>query len=247
MRGQWLAAVLARGPRALLSYRAAGALWEYTEWRGGQVDVTLPTTTRCRPGRGIRPHTATALQAADHTVHERIPVTSPSRTLLDLAATMDETKLRRAYEQAERAGRLDTVAIIDLLARSNGHHGTAKLKALLQYDPAAGAAAASWLEHRFLDLLTENHVPLPLTNTAVDGYIVDCYWPASNLVVELDSYEFHHDPEAFERDRRKLATLRLAGREAVMLTHRQVTREPGWVLETVGSLITRGTPAQVAI
>ena len=231
VRGQWLAAVLGCGPRALLSHRAAGALWELTEWRGGPVDVTL-AGTGSSPRRGIRLHRATTLIAADHTVHERIPVTSPSRTLLDLAATLDEIKLRRAYEQAERAGKLDTVAIVDLLTRSNGHQGAAKLRALLEYDPAAGAAAASWLEHRFLDLLTENQVPHPITNTTVDGHIVDCFWPAANLVVELDSYEFHHDPEAFERDRRKLAELRLAGREAIPITYRQVTREPGWVVET---------------
>ena len=65
-------------------------------------------------------------------------------------------------------------------------------------------------------------------------------------MVELDGYEFHHDREAFERDRRKVAQLRRAGREVIQFTYQQVTREPDWVIATVTALLDRGRRAVAA-
>ena len=84
---------------------------------------------------------------------------------------------------------------------------------------------------------------MPQVNVLVDGFLVDAYWPEANLVVELDGYEFHCDREAFERDRRKVAKLRLASREVISLTYEQVTREPDWVVATVVALLDRGRRA----
>ncbi len=85
-----------------------------------------------------------------------------------------------------------------------------RLAALLAYDPTVAAQAESELERLFLDLLRAYGIAMPQVNVLVDGYLVDAYWPEANLVVELDGYEFHHDREAFERDRRKLAQLAAA-------------------------------------
>ena len=142
-------------------------------------------------------------------------MTAVARTLLDLATLGDP---RRAYAQAERLSLLDSTSLIALLRRSNGRRGTGRLRALLNADIEPDANAASELEHLFLDLIRTANLPLPQTNVLVDGPLVDCFWPEANLVVELDGYEFHKDRQAFERDRRKLADLRLAGREVLPLT-----------------------------
>lgn len=239
LHGRWRGATLALGDDALLSHRDAAVLHELASERRPSVDVTVPGRN-ARPQRGIRPHRIVAVDPRDRTTIDGIPVTSLARTLLDLAGILDPTRLRRAYEQAERHRALDLVAIRELLARANGHRGTAKLRALLAYDPTLAAQAASELERIFLDLLREAGLPMPLVNVLVDGYLVDAYWPQANLVVELDGYEFHRDREVFERDRRKIAELRLAGREVLPLTHRQVTREPQWVIAAVAEQLSRG-------
>jgi very-short-patch-repair endonuclease len=59
------------------------------------------------------------------------------------------------------------------------------------------------------------------------------------LVVELDGYEYHRGPRAFERDHAKLGRLRLAGYEVLPLTHRQLTRERAWVAGAVRSPLRR--------
>lgn len=245
IRGQWMAAALACGPGAALSHRAAGALWELTEWKGGPIDVTAPGRLRSR--RGLRVHWARGFEARDRTVVDGIPATSVARTLLDLAATLSLTQLQRAYEQAEHARALDVSAIAELLERCNGHRGVGRLRALLGYDPAAAAEALSELERIFLDLLRANGVPMPLVNVLVDGFLVDTYWPEADLVVELDGYEFHHDRQAFERDHDKLTRLRLAGHEVVAFTYAQVTSEPGWVIATVVELLERGAESLASL
>src|SRR3954447_7604269 len=82
MRGHWTAGVLAAGPGAVLSHRAAAALWAIRA--GSTIEVIAPTRRR-RPGIVI--HCA-ALAADEYTVRDGIAVTTVARTILDLAAVV---------------------------------------------------------------------------------------------------------------------------------------------------------------
>ena len=239
LRGRWRAATLAYGPRAILSHRDSATLADLPRiWHRG-IDVTVPNA-KPHPQRGINVHRSDMLQPEDLTTIDDIPCTSIARTLLDLATCGTPTQHQRAYEKAERTGALDMLAIDRLLARSNGHRGAPALRALRAYDPTAAANAESELERIFCDLMRKHEIPAPLTNVLVDGFLVDAYWPDANLVVELDGYEFHSGRDAFERDHARIAGLRLAGREVVPFTYRQVTREGSRVASTVREFRARG-------
>lgn len=231
-----MAAVLALGRGAVLSHRDAAALLDLRHISDGAIHVTIDSrsgrTRRC----GIVIHRA-RLHPDDRTTVDGIPVTTPARTLLDLAETASPTQLQRAYEQAERLGLLDTTAIARLLDRSNGRRGVGRLKALRDYDATEAAHTKSELERTFLDLLRAASLPSPVVNATLAGYEVDAYWPAANLIVELDGYEFHRGRAAFERDHEKLARLSLAGHEVLALTHRQVAEEPEWVVGALRQLL----------
>lgn len=237
VRGRWMAAVLACGPDACLSHAAAAALWDLVAPDRRSVDVSVPNSGRARR-RGIVIHRS-RLAPEDRQVIDAIPVTSLARTLLDLGEVSSSTRHRRAYERAERLELLDTRAIDRLLERSNGRRGVGALRKLLDYDPTAAARAESELERLFLDLLGARDLPTPQVNVLVEGFLVDAYWPAARLVVELDSYEHHRDRETFERDRLKQAKLRLAGCEVVAVTYRQVVDRPAWVAGVVRRLLSR--------
>ncbi len=238
-RGEWIAAVLALGPGALLSHASAAALWDLTGPRGGRVDVTAPD----RNGRARRPGIAvhrSRIPDPESTVHERIPVTSVARTLLDLAGTVERGALHRAYVRAERLQLLDLRALGRVLERSNGRRGRRALAALCGYDRSAAASALSELELLLLDLIRDHGLPTPQANVLVGGYLVDAYWPQEKLVVEVDGYEFHSDREAFERDHRKLGRLTLAGYQVLAVTYRQVVDEPEWVVGAIRRLLGPG-------
>jgi hypothetical protein len=94
--GRWMAAVLAYGPHAVLSHRAAAALWGM---RGGtRVEVTVPSGLQGRDG--IQVYRA-KLPADERTTHRGIPTTTVPRTLLDLSAVVTKRHLRGALREAE--------------------------------------------------------------------------------------------------------------------------------------------------
>ena len=90
-----MAAALACGPGAVVSHHAAAAIWGLRPWNG-PIDVT--TTRRLRRRQGIRVHRTRCLDARDITRRHGIPLTTPARTLLDLAAHLDQRSLARAIE-----------------------------------------------------------------------------------------------------------------------------------------------------
>jgi very-short-patch-repair endonuclease len=71
-------------------------------------------------------------------------------------------------------------------------------------------------------------LPLPSFNVLVSELDVDAYWPEQNLVVELDSWEFHRTRAAFERDRARDATLVAAGHRVMRFTWRQLKGQEAW-------------------
>lgn len=236
LRGRWLAAVLSCGPGALLSHRSAAALWELRPDAGGAVDVTVVGSGR-RPHSGVRLHRTRWLDPDERMVRDGIPVTSVARTLLDVAVTVAPREFERAYEEADRRGRLSIAAVERLLERSPGHHGTGRFAVLVGEERAAVAFTRSELEARFLALCRDSGLPRPLVNVRVAGYEVDAFWPRSRLVVELDGYAYHRTRRSFERDRAKDAALQRAGCRVMRATHHMLVNEPEIAVETVVRLL----------
>jgi hypothetical protein len=60
---------------------------------------------------GLVRHFTPPLHPDDVTVHQGIPVTTPSRTLIDLAEVLTQDELREAFAQARELGLLDPKAL----------------------------------------------------------------------------------------------------------------------------------------
>lgn len=221
-RGDYMAAVLACGPGAVLSHRAAGDLWGVRPG-GGHIEVTVP---RGRAGPSeVRAHRSRTLRPGDVTRVDGIPVTTVARTLLDLASVLSPQSLARAVDRAERLELFDLVSVEDALARAPGRKGVAALR----------CAVAGWrprhtrseLEDRFYELLRTSGLPWPRFNAMVEGEIgtqeVDAFWPAQGLVVQLDGFAYHRTRRDRERDSASDADLELGGRRVVRLTWNDVT------------------------
>jgi Protein of unknown function (DUF559) len=221
LNGRWMAAVLTFGPEAVLSHRAAAALWELRPRTTGPIDVTVPANGR-RSRTGIRLHNVRSLGPCDRAELDGIPVTSPPRTLLDYAETANRQQLRLAIEAADRRQLFDGKALDALLERSPGRLGRPALRAALAEIRGPAPWTRSELERRFLALIREAGVPEPHANVLVAGFLVDLFWPGAGLVVELDGFESHRTRKAFESDRRRDAKLQLAGHPVVRVTQRRI-------------------------
>jgi very-short-patch-repair endonuclease len=214
--GRMLAAVLAAGEGAVLSHRSAGRAWRIASATGGPTEVSRPVHFRGR--LGILAHgSAPAVDEVEEL--DGIPITSVSRTLLDLAALASTKKtgfgkqqLEQALNEAEVRGLTSRVPLPELLRRYPGRRGSALLRALLSAGAASRGITRSELERRFAAMLEDRGLPPPRLNAtiAVDGrfFEVDCMWLRQRVIVELDGRAAHGTARAFEADRerdRKLA------------------------------------------
>ena len=225
-RAQQVAAVaLCLQPGAWLSHATAGWLWGFRDVEGDEIEVI--TSLERRVGLvGVRSHRSGCLFSADLTVHGRLPVTSPERTLVDLsgrlaaadlAGVLDDG-LRRHVLRLERLRRC-----VDRLACAPGRR-LAAVQGLLAarlpgYDPGD-----SDLETRVLRLLVRNGLPVPVQQYRVRlagrAFRVDLAYPDSRLAIELDGWEYHRSRTAFDQDRSRANALVVAGWSVVRFTSR---------------------------
>jgi hypothetical protein len=237
-RGECLAAVLAVGPGALLSYHSAGWLWGI--WRGSPepFEVTAFVPRHHPPPRKVVRHRARNLVDEDRAIVDGIPVTSVARTLLDLAWKLRGDQLRRVLARTEELELLDLEAIDAVIERNRGHHGAKRLRyALAIYEPAA--FTRSEFERRFVDHLVDSGLPRPATGWNEVGHEIDVYWPEVGFGVELDAFETHGTRDAFERDHDRDLDFALADIETVRVSERQFRREPEVITARVATLLAR--------
>ena len=117
----WLAAVLACGDDAVLSHATAAAHWGLRPSAATRVDVTVRGAGgRKRPGLRVHRY---ALLPGEITTHEAIPVTTPARTLLDLAAALPRRALERAVDQTEVLRLFDLTALAATISAHQGRAG----------------------------------------------------------------------------------------------------------------------------
>jgi hypothetical protein len=237
LKGRWMAAVLACGGDAALSHVSAGALLDIRAASSSLIHVTVAGPSRRRRRDNLRIHTTRPWHPDDVTRIDGIRVTSPERTLVDLAGVLSLTQLRRAYEQAERLRILDHARLAAIVARAQGRPGVGALRRVAAIDPEPDTRLKSELERAFRDLVEASGLPPYLPNSVVAGYEVDAYWPHARLVVELQSRTWHTDPEAFEADHAKRAELMAAGQTVLALTYEQVTKRAQDTARTLARLL----------
>lgn len=203
----------------MLSHLSSAAAQELARERGA-VHVTVAR----RSGReltGVVVHRVRRLDPSDLIRIDGVPMTALPRTLLDLAETEPFQRVKAIAEAAERRELLDLTAIRACMDRNPGRHGLEPLARLFdEYLPVGRANEG--LERRFQEFVAEHAFPAPLCNVLVGGLLVDFHWPQANLVVELDSREFHSHWSAAERDRDRDARLMRLDIHTLRVTDRRL-------------------------
>ena len=251
-REREIAAVLASGIGARVSHRSAGWLWEITPQpdQVSPVEVTIPGPRVVRRD-GIRAYRDYALETASTTrasqdtaedlaVVDGVPVTPPTRTVIDLAGSLAPRDLERAVARAERRGLVDLAALADEVARVRPRPGIATLAGILA--AADGPAfTRSPLEDRFLEALQRLGLPAPNVNTRLGAYEVDCYWPAAGLAVELDGRTYHRSWQSQVNDRTRDSDLAARGIRVMRITSDQLARDlDRTMIRVAQALVVRG-------
>ncbi len=233
-QGRLLAAAKACGPDALVSHRSAAALWglldpdpeRYTE-------VTLAGHGGHRHP-GIRAHRTATLDPRDRSSVQGVPVTSPARSLLDLAAVLDGPPLRLLVRRAQGMRRVNLRQLAEALHRLGPRRGSRRLGDVIATGPAP---TRSVLEDLVLDLLLAGGIEHPEVNQPITVgrrvVVPDFRWPAQRLIVEADGAAWHEEKVAREEDAGRQALLEAVGERVLRVTWSQVVREPAQTLERI--------------
>ena len=228
------AALLAVRSPAWLSHQSAAAVWGLTcmDDDAGPVHVTVDRGARLPPRAESVSTGRASLDASERRIHNDLPVTSPARMLLDVAADSTDRELERAYDHVlvKRLARESDVRRV--LAAANGHRGRKRLQSVVDTH-AETTLTRSEAEERMLMLIRDSGLPQPAVNHRVHGFEVDFYWPRERLVLEVDGFRYHSTPKAFDRDRERDAILRMHAISSMRVTWHQLDGRP---LEVIARL-----------
>jgi very-short-patch-repair endonuclease len=234
-----MSAVLACGPTAMLSHWSAAELMGIGKEKR-EVEVSVRTCSdRQRRVEGVRVHRRLGLRDEDIVRREGIPVTTPIRTLVDLAALCGRGEIERLVNEADRLDHVDPETLRFALEHYRGQRGVARLRVTL--DRRTFRATRSRLEQWFLPLAARAGLPVPLTKQWLNGFEVDFYWPDLGLVVETDGLQYHRTPAQQARDKLRDQTHTAAGFTNLRFTYEQVRYDPTHVVSTL-----RATAAVIA-
>ena len=225
--------------RAVVSHESAALLHGLQPIRTDQPVVTVShRSTHDLPGVVV--HQSTDLLDAHVTEIDGLPVTTPTRTIVDLAKVFGVSRLETVLESALSSSMVDFDELYELftsLARK-GKPGIRKLRTLLEVRKAGAFVSESELERRFSKLIRGAGLPDPKAQfragwlRKVNGR-VDFAYVDQRLIIECDGRRWHTRFDAFETDRRRDNAAQIAGWRVLRFTWGMLRDEPDMVVATV--------------
>lgn len=224
---------------AVVSHETAALRHGMGPVRERSLNVTVPHRTT-HTYAGLKLHQSTDLLEAHLMYLDGLPITTPARTIVDLARTTGERQLARVLDGALAAGHVSIEELGDLFASlaRRGKAGVVKLRRLLEERSDGAFVTESALESRLLELLDDAGLPLPDTQFHAPWLLpvqgrVDFAYRSARLVIEADSRRWHSHHQAFEKDRIRDNAAQLAGWRVLRFTWRMIEDDPILIISTV--------------
>ncbi len=241
MQKVWCASLFG-WPEGFVSHRTAAWLWELDDINLERIELSSPHQLRANV-RWLLPHQVAPIPKQMQRTKNGVALTSPARTLVDLAAVVDEETLQRAVEHAFRR----RIASIDELRRvlrwmpARGKAGIGTMARLLERG-IWNADTQSELERQALAMFRRFGLPMPKCQYLVlegDRSLgtVDFAWPRAKLIVEAEGFQFHSGREAWESDIARYNALVLHGWRVVRLTQADLQDDAAGFARAVASAL----------
>jgi very-short-patch-repair endonuclease len=224
------------GPKSAIGYRSASGLLGFGNGRPSRLEVVTLRDLKS-PYPGITVHRSRQLESDDITIVSSIRVTTPSRTLLDLASVLDEAQLEDALDAALRRHSTTLATLVQMVEgnRAKGHKGTSALRRLLAAHDEA--VCESPLETRFMRLVRRFDLPRPVLQYEIEAddhrARVDFAYPTLKIAIEVDGYRYHAGRKAWSRDAARANRLVRLGWRILRFTWDDVVTRPRDVAETI--------------
>ena len=209
-------------------------MWRLLPIFDGPIDVLNPVARR-RNRPGIRTHRTDHLESWETRVLEGIPVTSPVRSIVDLAETAAATEVEAALN-AGRMRRLFSHREFEVAVdRAAGRHASGRLISLLGAETGADFSRSGG-EDLLMAHIRAAKLPTPRRNLRKHGFELDFYWPQLRLNVEVDGVEWHSTRDRINADRERDAKLIAAGIQVLRFTWDQLQQQAEMVASLAAAM-----------
>ena len=195
---------------------------------------------RTKEYAGVTVHQLTDLTDDHIVVLRHLPVTTPERTIVDLAAVLGDGHLERIVDNGLAARIIDLSRLheVSIEIGRQGKPGTRMLRRILDARDAGYVAPESELERRLVDLISKSDLPSPELQFSPNWLAptngrVDIAYPELKLVIEGDSRRWHTMLNSFETDRLRDNAAHLAGWKILRFTWNEIVNAPERVASNV--------------
>jgi very-short-patch-repair endonuclease len=231
------AATLGWGDGSVISHRSAAPSWRFAGFEPGLVEITVPRhRRRAIPGIVHR----NVLFEADVTIHEGIPITTPARTLIDLASVCPTHQVEEALDDALRRKMISIPRIRWRLAEiegDGGRPGVSLLRSLIDAR-AEGVVSQSVLETHLLRAMASADLPKPTQQYEIrdrEGHkaFVDFAFPTEKVAVEADGYRWHSGRIKWQADLTRRNRISSLGWCVIHVTWDDLMNRPDLVIDSI--------------
>ena len=236
-----LAATLEAGPDAVVSHLAACAWWRFEGISPGAIEITVPRSQRPRRIPALV-HRSRDLLAVDIDRNGGLPVTTPSRSLVDAAPRLTRDQIEAAVDVGARTGLVWVPYLrwrVDELRRQ-GRSGVVKLLDVLPQE-ATREREESWLERRVSKVIRDAGLPPPRCQARLrhsgGAARVDFVYEEARLVLETDGHATHATRRQRQADAERSSRLMAEGWRVVRSTYEDVVERPAYVVDTIRAFL----------
>ncbi len=229
----------------VISHRSAAELWGLIQ-PAGYIDVAVvpPRAPRAQPPAIV--HRVKDLHPELAVERQALRLTDPVRTIIDLGLVLPIWAVRDALSRGITT-RLFAVGDVDRLREAlgrRGRNGTGVVRHLLEERMLMGGSEESVLERRLIHLAAQHDLPpMDIQHEVWHGgrFIarVDAAYPERKLAIEVDGFEHHSSPDAFQRDRTRQNRLVALGWTVLRFTWDDVVNRPTMVVQQISEAIRR--------
>lgn len=192
-----MAAVLDASPGAVVSHLSAAAMWGAPGFRTAPVHLSRHRGVSRRSSPLATVHEVMNLPPAHLKVMRGIPLTSPARTVFDLASRIPEGRLERTVDWFWSHRLLDGAALLEVARQlcCRGRAGSSTMRRVVEARGPEYVPPASALEGRVAQIVREHGLPEMRRQVDSGGEAwtgrVDFRDRLLPLIVEVQS-ELHH-------------------------------------------------------
>jgi len=174
-----------------------------------------------------------------------VPITTPARTVIDLARALPFMAGVVVADSALHAGKVKKAELAAVLDRCGGWRGADRARRVVEF---ADARAESVLESCARVVFERNGLEPPelqtYIRTAEVDYRVDFYWPKYRTIAEADGMKKYSDPATAVGQLKRDELLRETGRHVLHFTWQDVFyREPRLIGRLTETFTVRSPPA----